>query len=66
MFFITVTQEPGAGYALNFDGNNDVANAHDADLRAYKDNFTIEFWVNPTRTRKRKSESNAGISRNFR
>ncbi len=55
-------QEPGAGYALNFDGTNDAANSHAGDLVAITDNFTIEFWARPTTTRTTKVEATTGIT----
>ena len=60
--FNFIAQEPGSGYALNFDGSNDVADSHAADLTAINDNFTIEFWVQPTTTRTTKTEANSGIT----
>lgn len=68
-FFTTVlfsnqllAQEPGAGYALNFDGVDDFANSHAADLTAITDNFTIEFWAKPSTTRTTKVEATTGIT----
>lgn len=67
-FFILINssaffgQEPGAGYALNFDGTNDYTNSHAGDLTVYTDNFTIEFWVNPSATRTSHAEATSGIT----
>ncbi len=55
-------QQPGSGYALNFDGVNDFANGSAADLNTYTNNFTIEFWVQSTTTRTTKPEANTGIT----
>ncbi len=57
-----IAQQPGSGYALNFDGVNDFANGNGVDLQAHTDNFTIEFWAQSTTTRTAQAETNAGIS----
>jgi hypothetical protein len=58
----TSAQQPGSGFALNFDGVNDFANGNAADLQAITDNFTIEFWVQSSTTRTTKTEANTGIT----
>ena len=55
-------QQPGSGYALNFDGTNDFANAYAADLTAHTDNFTIEFWAQASATRTTQVEANTGVT----
>ena len=66
LFFVFVSssyaQQPGAGYALNFDGINDLANANGVDLTAHTNNFTIEFWARPTATRTSHTEATSGIT----
>lgn len=55
-------QEPGSGYALNFDGIDDKATANAGDLSTYTNDFTIELWVRSTTTRTTKAESTTGIT----
>jgi hypothetical protein len=56
------SQQPGSGYALNFNGAGDYCSANSADLATYTDNFTMEFWVRSTVTRTTKTESTSGIT----
>ncbi|WP_020534061.1 LamG-like jellyroll fold domain-containing protein [Lewinella cohaerens] len=55
-------QAPGAGYALNFDGTNDLVNANNTDLSTYINDFTIEFWAQPSGVRTAQSESTSGVT----
>ena len=62
IYSIIYAQSPGSGYALNFDGVNDYVTANAVDLNTYTNNFTIEFWANPSATRTPHPETTSGIS----
>ncbi|MBI3765129.1 MAG: hypothetical protein HY277_01330 [Ignavibacteriales bacterium] len=57
----TIVHAQGPGYALQFDGSNDYVSVG-AMYSSTTDNFTIEFWVNPTATRNATAETNSGTA----
>ncbi|MCH2224187.1 MAG: T9SS type A sorting domain-containing protein [Crocinitomicaceae bacterium] len=48
--FYSLSQSPGSGYTVKFDGVNDVIYGGGNDLKTIVNNFTIEFWYNATGT----------------
>jgi autotransporter-associated beta strand protein len=54
----------GSGYGLNFGGGDDRVDVRTNLFSRVTNNFTIEFWANPTGTRVETPEMNTGISPN--